>query len=56
MQKIAKRIAKTSDKKLKESIKDNMMKDKENGKFKIICFKAPRWLAFLLRKFCKGKA
>ena len=32
-----------------------MVKEKNDGKFKIICIKAPKWLAFLLRKFCKNK-
>jgi hypothetical protein len=32
-----------------------MEKEKDNGKFKIICIKAPKWLAFLLKKFYKEK-
>ena len=27
------------------------VQQKENGKFKIICIKAPKWLSFFLRKF-----
>lgn len=31
------------------------VQQKENGKFKIICIKAPKWLSFLLRKFASKK-
>ena len=36
-------------------IKITMTKQNDKGKFKIICFKAPKWLGFLLRKLCKNK-
>jgi len=36
-------------------IKINMKTSQENGKFKIICIKVPKWLAFILRKFAKEK-
>ncbi len=32
-----------------------MKEQKEEKKFKIICIKAPRWLAGLLKRFCRSK-
>lgn len=53
MGKIAIESVEKSDKIKGGCIKNNMAK--ENGKYKIICLRAPRWLAFLLRKFCRQK-
>ena len=47
--------AKKSDTRTMNCIKDNMSKERENGKFNIICLKAPKWLSFLIRKFFKNK-
>ena len=33
----------------------NMDKQKDNGKFKIICIKAPKWLSFFLKRFIKSE-
>ena len=29
--------------------------EKDNGKYKIICIKAPKWLRFILKKIFGGK-
>jgi len=31
------------------------MEKEKDGKFKIICIKAPKWLGFFLRKMQKGE-
>lgn len=37
------------------NINSTMKSSQENGKFKIICIRVPKWLAFILKKFAKGK-
>ena len=39
----------------KNCINNTMKNSQENGKFKIICIRVPKWLAFILRKFAKDK-
>lgn len=37
----------------KGGIKNNMKKQNEEKKFRIICIKAPKWMSSFLRKFQK---
>ena len=36
-------------------INTNMKNSQESGKFKIICIRVPKWLAFILKRFVKEK-